>query len=301
MSTKRKKQHHSPAPKRSVLTGTLPSPLVTLKPLFGLLDEITGAADASLTTITTFTHETRFDVAMMVRGINILKSVRILTEAGHWEMAAAPTRQLFELVINMEWLAAMPDRTAAGLTYSEFGLLQMVRSDLANLQYAEMTGRPIDAEHKQHLESMLDSDFFDEFKTRKRADGSQMWAASWNRKTAKDMADASPHPLRAHLYRLLFSEWSEEAHATPGALIDSIFRDNKVGWEIDFMKVEAKETAQIISMAIWMFFDLVLALPLVPSLGAERLLDWTTRLRDFGIANFARNDPGATMFKRATT
>jgi hypothetical protein len=280
--------------------GTLPSPLVRLGPLFELLDEITWAADETISKVTEVTYESRFDIAILVRGINILKAVKVLTEAGHWEMAAAPTRQLFELVINMEWLAAMPDRSAAGLTYTKFGLLQSARSDLAHMLYAESTGRPIDAERKRRLEGALSGVMFEEFKTKKRADGSQGWASSWNRKNAKEMADASPSKMQPYLYSLLFSDWSEEAHATPGALLDSILRDPKAGWEIDFIEDEAIETAQIIGMAISLFFNLFFVLPLVPDLGVDRVLDWTTRLGDFTVENFAPNPPGPPKSTEAT-
>ena len=64
-----------------------------------------------------------FDAGMLSRGSNALKSVRLLCEQAHWEFAAGVVRQLFELVLNMEYLGTLPDRDAAIFRYAKYGLL----------------------------------------------------------------------------------------------------------------------------------------------------------------------------------
>lgn len=56
-----------------------------------------------------------------MRGVNAVKSTRLLLEHAHWESAAGPVRQLFELLINLEHIAADPDRDAAVFRYAKFG------------------------------------------------------------------------------------------------------------------------------------------------------------------------------------
>lgn len=62
-----------------------------------------------------------------------MKSTRLLLEHAHWETAAGPVRPLFELLVNLEHVAAEPDREAAVFRYAKFGLLQAVRRQRTQL------------------------------------------------------------------------------------------------------------------------------------------------------------------------
>lgn len=55
----------------------------------------------------------RFDRGILLRAVNALKAARLLLEAVHWEFAAAPARQLFDLVVNIEHLNTQGDRERA--------------------------------------------------------------------------------------------------------------------------------------------------------------------------------------------
>lgn len=127
----------------------LPPPKTRLKSLLQLLVEIPAAAEQAMITATMPEDETgkrllMFDVSVLVRASNALKVIRLLSEQAHWEFAAASVRQLFELVLNMEYLATQPDREAAIFRYSKYGLLQTVRHQHLAVLYDQKTGRPID-------------------------------------------------------------------------------------------------------------------------------------------------------------
>jgi hypothetical protein len=64
-----------------------------------------------------------FDVGILLRASNALKAIRVLCAERYWEFAVATVRQLFELVINMEQLAAQPDREEAIFRHAKYGLL----------------------------------------------------------------------------------------------------------------------------------------------------------------------------------
>jgi hypothetical protein len=164
------------------------APKTRLKSLFALLhDVITSADRALLGTENADQPLVRFDVAMLQRGINTLKAVRLLTEHGHWEFAASATRQLYELVVNMEYLATEADREEATLLYAKFGLLQAVQAQHREVIYNQSTGRPIDEQRLAVLESMLEHTF-PEFRDERRdgsvkgpGTGAEKARASWPR------------------------------------------------------------------------------------------------------------------------
>src|SRR6266566_2805132 len=146
MPRKSKRKHmrkRRPPPDRRMQR--VAAPKTRLRSLFALLHDVITSADRTLL-ITENVDEplVRFDVAMLQRGINALKAVRLLTEHGHWEFAAAATRQLYELVVNMEYLGEQPDRDEAAFRYAKFGLLQTVQAEHRTALYNEKTGRPVE-------------------------------------------------------------------------------------------------------------------------------------------------------------
>ncbi len=111
------------------------------------------------------------------------------------EFAAPILRQLFELVINVEYLAAQADREAAIFRYSKYGLLQEVRHQHLTLIYDQKTGRDIDTQRLAVLEQMLEQ-MFPEFR-RVNSQGKVHWLPSWSGHGARHLAEQSKHRLRA--------------------------------------------------------------------------------------------------------
>jgi hypothetical protein len=77
--------------------------------------------------------------------------VRVLTEEGHWEFAAGPVRQVFELLINAEEILRQADLDEALQKYVKFGLMQTVRDRQENLLYERDTGRPFNEKQLAYL------------------------------------------------------------------------------------------------------------------------------------------------------
>jgi uncharacterized protein DUF5677 len=215
-----------------------------------------------------------FDAAMLVRGTNALKAVRLLCEQAHWEFAAGILRQMFELVINMEYLAEQPDRDAAIFRYAEFGLYQKVLHQHLNLLYDQKTGRTIDTERQAVLGQMLEQTF-PEFR---RVDdkGKLHVAPSWSGHSARHLAEQSKHRLRADQYELMFATWSEQAHAAPAALMDNIFPANRA--IDDVVASDDARIAETVTVAITLFLELWMLLPNVPESDPLQRLEWTSRM-----------------------
>jgi len=53
----------------------------------------------------------------------------------------------------------------------------------------------------------------------------------------------SASPLRRDQYNLMFRSWSEQAHATPGALLSGMFPRAGVDWE---KEVVAEDDARVL-------------------------------------------------------
>ncbi|WP_250442695.1 DUF5677 domain-containing protein [Actinotalea sp. C106] len=258
-----------------------------------MVDEVTRAADIALAAVRTMASEThQFDIALFVRGVNALKAVRLLTADGHWEIATAPARQLYELVLAAEELNRASDRNEAALRFANFGLLQAARAALARIEYDAATGRPVDDDHRQRLVGFLASGAVGEFRTVK-GNGKIAWAQSWSGKTARALAEASDQPLRLNQYELLFTAWSEETHAAPGALIDSITR--RVGDQgiKGLIADDDRNVAEVQAMSLMLFFELGLLLPDAPDLGAKAIEGWINRLRSWTFERFGIDEEPA--------
>jgi hypothetical protein len=242
--------------------------------------DMTSSADKALLTIQNVGDQlVRFDVGILVRAINAMKSTRLLLEQAHWEFAAAAVRQLFELTVNMEYLADQPDRKQATFRYAKYGLLQMVRHEHQAALYHRKTGRPVDAERLAVLESFL-AHSFPEFRKKDRADGSPNWAASWCDRTTRNLAESSTNPLRRDQYQMLFSTWSEQTHASPGALLDNFFRSGGEDWVKDTVAFDDVRIGEIGTMAIVLFLELWKLLPHGPALDATKDLQRINVLLD---------------------
>jgi hypothetical protein len=255
-------------------------PRTRLPRTFAVLDAVTAGADAALGRCPDDGDALRrCDLAVYVRGVNALKSARALLEDAHWETASGPARQLFELVVNMEHLAAKADRSAAARRWAAFGVLQRARGELRRVEYDRGTGRRVDEERAAALADAV-ADGFPEF-VRRRTDGRLSFARSWSGKTVRELAEASPAAIRKDQYEQLFSAWSEEVHGAPAALVDLVLDDGAgPDWVERAVAADDVECAQVAAMAVVLFLELVRLLPLAPAFDPLDELAWTLVLRE---------------------
>ncbi|WTW96870.1 DUF5677 domain-containing protein [Streptomycetaceae bacterium NBC_01309] len=245
-----------------------------------LEDLIQAGEHACMTTPDSGDPLRRFDAEMLNRGVNSAKSVQLLIEQAHWETASAVVRQLFELLVNMEYVSAQDDRGAAVLKYCKFGLLQNVLARQRRATYDVATGRPVDAAYRSLVDQLLTGDAFDEFRAAPKADGSVRWRDSWSGHKTRYLAEQSVSPMRMHQYELLYTLWSEQAHAAPGAFINDLFRDTGPEWVEDAVRENDTKILETIAMTATLFCDLWKNLPGVPEVDPQRALSWTSRLME---------------------
>src|SRR5262245_8520508 len=92
---------------------------------FRVMHEVAHAADTSFGgSSIPVAPLSRFDISVFLRGANALKAARLLLTESFWETAAAAVRQIFELVVNVEYVRAQSDQQAAVFRFAKFGLLQ---------------------------------------------------------------------------------------------------------------------------------------------------------------------------------
>ena len=252
----------------------LPGPKERLGDLFGLLKEIALAGEAVLVgTPNAIEPLVRFDLSILMRAINTLKGIRILLEDSHWELASAGARQLFELLVNVEYIASKSDREKATLRYAKFGLLQTALHELKSLEYDAKTGRKIDEVRKANIEELLDQGFKEFSKPKGR------WATSWSGKNTWQLAKLSKRPLRQDQYRLMFSPWSEQTHGSPGAIVPNLFdRLDETGFEGAILK-EDRESVELASTAVSLTVEIWWCLPNAVPLDSAEAAGWFARLR----------------------
>lgn len=279
---KKKRNSRNPARPSDV---RIVRPSVALKAVVRLLDEIDDEAHDAVRHSFPTVHSPmfNFDQGVLARGINTLKSVRLLVENGHWEMAHSLLRQLLELLANIEFLYKMPDRSEATLQYVRYGLLQKITEQIRTLHYEDATGRPIDQERLANLEAFRLGSAFDEFKANTK-DGSLKFVSSWCRKNMKDLCEASENPLRISQYELLYSPWSEQVHAAPGALIDSMFRNKGPRWQELVIEEDEVRIHEAVSMAISLFLELRRFLPNIVVPDADKVHEWLERAKPYQAA-----------------
>jgi hypothetical protein len=273
-----RRRHH-----RSDEARRLPLPKTRLKDLFATMTAVTSAGDRALAQTPGEGDElVRFDAEVLTRGVNAVKSARLLLENAHWESAAGPLRQLFELQVNMEHIAAQPDREQAVFRYAKFGLLQMVRSQRKALAYEQATGRPVDQARVARLDGLLEHTF-PEFR-RVTAKGRVVWDGSWCGKNIKALAEGSDNALREAQYEQLFVLWSEQVHAAPAALMGGIFPSGATGDVADIIALDDRRVAETGSMAVTLFAELWRTLPTVATLEDSILREWIAALIRQGLA-----------------
>ncbi|MCX4861230.1 DUF5677 domain-containing protein [Streptomyces canus] len=238
------------------------SPEKFLRPSLELLPEVAITAQRAINSANGSDDRlVEFDIHVLNRGANSMKAVRVLLEQGYWEYAVGVVRQLFELLVNMEYLAKQDDREEAVMLFTRFGALQTMRAQHRGMEYSREKGRPIDDQHFAQLEWHLQNDFTD-FRANSNS-GTDKWVASWYRKTVAHLAEASSDPMRKHHYNILYRVWSEEAHAAPGALIASLFQDENEDdeWLERRTSENEKHCRDAACFAVLFFVNLWLHLP----------------------------------------
>lgn len=198
----------------------------------------------------------------------------MLCDQAHWEYAVSAVRQLFEIVVNVEYLNGQPDRSDAEFRFAKYGLLQMVLDQYGTLEYNERTGRRIDQQRRDVLERMLESSF-PEFRS-VGPTGVVHWAKSWSGHTIRRLAELSPRRLRGDQHRLLYSAWSEQSHASPSVFLESIVGRHQPTDAI--VANDDTRIAETISIAITLYIELRRLLPYLPASDLGLQLDWTQRL-----------------------
>ncbi|MFD6035736.1 DUF5677 domain-containing protein [Streptomyces griseoincarnatus] len=257
------------------LRGTA-SPKGRLGAYFELLSEIAVAAERAVLSTPPKGQLVIFDRQILMRGANSVKAVRLLVEQGHWEPAVGVTRQLFELLVNMEYLSSLEDRAAGTLLHARFGMLQMLLAQQRKAAYDRAKGRPVDAELAALVDHHLANDF-DDFQGKQKADGSVNWVNSWCRKTTAALAELSADPMRPHQYELLYRVWSEQAHAAPGALVADLFRHGGDGWVEQTIRENDRSSIEAVTFTVMFFLRLWLELPYVPA-DPMRVAAWLREL-----------------------
>ena len=245
----------------------LPGPKRRLARTFSTLKDASAAGDSLLgEPLVPRQPLSIFDRGVLIRGVNALKSAHLLLEAMHWEFAAAPARQLFELLVNMEHLNVQDDREQSAIRYTKFGLLQTA-------DYERQTGRPVNEARVATLERMRDSGY-EEFRVVK----GQRSASSWSGKSTRELAEASPkQPLRKSQYHLLFVAWSEQVHAAPATLLGGFFPPNVENID-QLIAEDLTRVAETGAMCVTLFTELWRQLPTLPELDLARALRWQTAL-----------------------
>ncbi len=242
--------------------------------MFAVLDDvILTTVDIALAAEDDGSRMSLFDRAILNHGLNLLEASRILLASGHWEVASSAARQLFELLVNMEYIAQQPDRESACFRYQKFALLQMALRVRREIEYDRATGRPVNEERAKLVADLLDGPSFEEFRTR-----NGKWNASWSGQSTRALAEQSPVQMRAKQWEQLFVTWSEETHAAPVALLDAMMPRDQATWIETQVADDDREVGQVILMLVVLYLELCGALPNAPALAPEKRLKWTHAL-----------------------
>lgn len=284
-----KKGRRKRPPTSSSGAARVPGPRTRLRSAFHVVDEVAKEADRCVPRAKIDAESGRVIAAIFVRGINCVKSVRVQLEQAHWETAAGTSRQLFELLLNAEYLVTNKDQETLAFRYAKFGLLQMVLHERAVMAYDEKRGRPVNAERRAVLDGFLAGQAFEEFRDSKARGG---WTTTWSGQSAWKLATLSSNPLRRDQYNLMFRSWSEQAHAAPGALLPGIVPGGGQNWETEMLAEDDARVLEAIAMTVTFFLELWRLLPPFGLLlDSTRALEWTTELVELGLRRTRTGDP----------
>ena len=213
-------------------------------------------------------------LAVSQRVLTIVQGSRLLLEEGHWELASAAVRQLFELLVNIEHLLDESDPETAWESYRRYGEAQALQASLRKLNYAVSAGFKDSHGEVANLSKALADARFDEFRHPKGH-----IRDSWTGRTVEKLAHDSRVPWRAEQYRYYFRTWSEQAHATPSSFVSNFSaRAQTTGLDHE-LAMFAREAEQLITMLISISADLTSALGIFASAQAKTARRWQNHLR----------------------
>jgi hypothetical protein len=259
-----------------------PPPRLRIAPLFEVLDDLIDTSESAASACgDSDTPGTRFEHSILTRGILGLKSARLLLEAGFWEYATPATRQLFELLVNMEHINSFSDRAEAIRRYNNFAILQHFLSEIRRLDYAASKGSNAGDQFRASIVETLEK--FGEFRASPKADGTPRWKSSWSGKNTRALAELSPNLARTSQYDLLFSAWSEQAHGSPGVFFGALWQalDDEEFYHPVFLRGTDHKIAQTLGMAIILFVQLWGELPVLAKASPKKFETWTGAVEEF--------------------
>lgn len=278
VTTKRKPNSSDPRRDANGI-GRMVPPGKRLRPLFKISQEMTDAGDYALAKAgpAPVATQEQFERTILMRGVNTLKAARLVAESGHWEIASACARQLYELVLNMEEIERSSDREQASISFAAYGMLQMLLFRKAEIEYERDTGRTYRVSQLDELEEHLKAPMFDEFRVTKpgKPDG---WVGWWSEKNAWQLAKASSSVMRVPQYNTVFRKWSAEAHGAPGAVIGNMFNRTGPNWVEEAIRDDDQEISAVMQMAMLLLMDLWALLPNAMPFPAEKAVAWNDRL-----------------------
>jgi hypothetical protein len=187
----------------------------------------------------------------------------------------AEAHQFDSLPAYVDWLIDQPT-SAAPLYRVPEAAEAGVRAALANLVYDRKTGRTIEEDRLAGVRLLLDG-AFEEFRDY-RKNGSWRWAESWSGKSVRELADESGEPIRRNQYKLLFSAWSDQTHASPGVLLETMFSDDTDAEEM--IAADDVRIAETLASAVTMFLDLWARLPSIPRPEPTNVTRWYVHFLD---------------------
>jgi hypothetical protein len=234
---------------------------------------------------------TLLQFGMLLRAINAVKAARPLIVELHWEFAAVSARQIFELLVNAEYVQAQPDPAQAATRFTRFGFLQQTRARLEEMDYSQRTGRPVDPEARARVLELLAD--FDDLRDGK---DHQRWPRSWSGHSTARLAEMSPRqPIRSAQYRQLFTAWSEQIHAAPAALIPAMFPEVDARYD-QLLRDDLANASEVATMIVRLYLELWEVLPAIPNPGSGQFLRWSQALlseaRSFGPASAPASPAG---------
>jgi len=115
MTKKSRRKRSVPSPK---VPTRVPGLRTGIRQAFDLIDEVGKEADRCIPRAEVDAESGHVIAAIFVRGVNCVKSVRAQLEHAHWETAAGTSRQLFELLLNSEFIISSDNREEAAFRYA---------------------------------------------------------------------------------------------------------------------------------------------------------------------------------------
>ncbi len=187
-------------------------------------------------------------ICAVIRAYNLLKSIRQLLAADHWENAAILMRSLFELVLNIEEVERNPVKAEEQAErFVRFETLQRYRRLRSGSDYDVRTNRR--STHDPQLIAIEKAivQFCGEW-AEKRKDGTVKWKTSWCGKTVKQLCEASGSSVRIGQYEIVYAFASDMAHSSPCSVLSTWQQQNNIDWKAFFAQNDESERRQALNV-----------------------------------------------------